>query len=85
MSMGIMPIAVMPIVSPKGDHQKSPFILDETLPKAKNPQEVINAQMKEKLINMAKNKPDSERNFMDYIILAQDKLSKMDAPVCYYA
>lgn len=56
---------------------KRPWVMDETLPKTRNPQEVMNEKMKERLIERAKNKPDDQRNFFDYLILAQDKLEKM--------
>jgi len=53
-----------------------PWVLDETLPRVRNPQEVMNEYMKERVLANAKNKPDEERNFMDYFVLGKEKLDE---------
>lgn len=85
MSEGLVPVMVMPIVAPRSEHKKSPYILDESVPKMKDPNLVLSENMNKRILERAKSKPDEERNFMDYLVLAQDKLSKMPEPVCYIA
>ena len=79
--MGIVPIAVMPIVAPKGEYKKSPYVLDESLPKVRDPRVVMNERMQKRALEQAKNKPDNERNFFDYLILAQEKMKEIDPRV----
>lgn len=77
----------MGVISP--DHykfKKSPWILDESNPRPKAPLQVMSERAHQRALERAKNKPDSERNFVDYFILAQDKLEKMkDSTVIYMA
>lgn len=54
-----------------------PWVIDETPRRTRNPQEVMNERMKERILNEAKNKPDEERTFWDYLVLGKDKLDKM--------
>ena len=81
----VMCVPVMSIVAPRGEYKKPPYVLDETLPTFRDPQEIMREKMQERILNDAKNKPDNERNFFDYLILAKDKIDKMPKPVCYMA
>ncbi len=85
MSMGLVPVGAMSIVAPPRNYERVPWVLDETIPRYPNPREVMNERAKERLVERAKNKPDVERNFMDYLILAQDKLENTPVPVMYMA
>ncbi|MBQ8168763.1 hypothetical protein IJZ97_05035 [bacterium] len=66
-----------------------PWILDEKVPRPRSPQEIRDVhceRMRQQALEIAKNKPDSERNVSDYLVLAEDKLKVLlDAPVCYLA
>jgi hypothetical protein len=83
-SVGAVNGATCSIVAPQKERQKSPWVLDESLPKARNPQEVYYERMKQRQIDRAKNKSDDERNVFDYMILAQEKLKDLNT-VMYLA
>ena len=68
---GIMPVSVG-IMSPKKDTPRHPWVLDETLPRTRNPQEVMNEIMWNRELEKAKNKPLAERNIFDYLMLVND-------------
>jgi len=86
MSMGIVPMGVVAFAPVKDQNErKNPFVLDESLPRTKDPNQIMNERMKERIIEAAKNKPEEERTFLDYLVLAQDKLENMKPPVCYMA
>lgn len=85
MSEGIVPVMVMPIVTPRSERKRSPIVIDESLPQIKDPNKVMNERMQKRIIEKILNKPDEKRTFFDYLILAQNKLKDIDAPVCYMA
>ena len=66
----------MGVVAPQKERKKSPYILDETIPSAKDPLKALAELKKAQMLKNAKNKPDNERTLTDYLILAQDKLDK---------
>lgn len=61
---------------PKTKQPKRPWVLDETLPKIKPPTDIMTEAAKKRAVERAKNKPDEERTFLDYLILAQDKIDE---------
>ncbi len=65
------------VIAPQKERPRRPWVMDETLPKHRNPQEVMNEKMYERLVEKAKKKPDEDRNFMDYFLLAKDKLDEL--------
>ena len=76
--------------APKETYKPSrPWVLDERVPHPKSPQEIMEARferMRQRALEQAKNKPDSERNVSDYLVLAEDKLKDVFEPtVCYMA
>jgi hypothetical protein len=77
-SVGAINGATCSIVAPQKERKKSPYILDESLPKARDPQEVYYERLQKRQLEKAKNKPDNERNFFDYMILAQEKLKDLN-------
>ena len=91
MSMSVqgMPTVTMGIVSPDSYKRKpSPFVIDETIPKTKNPMNILQDVIYRKRLEEAKNKPDEERTIADYYILLQDKMNqimKKHPPVLYMA
>ena len=66
----------MGVVAPHKERKKSPYVLDETIPKAEDPLKKLAELKKAQMLKNAKNKPDNERTFADYLVLAQDKLEK---------
>jgi len=76
MSIGMNPVGCG-IVAPRKETKRNPLVMDETLPRYRNPQEVMNEKMHERILEKAKAKKDEDRNFMDYLVLAKDKLDKM--------
>ncbi len=85
MSEGIIPVMVMPIVAPKSERRRVPVVIDESLPKIKNPNNIMTEAMRRRMIEKILNKPDEERTFFDYLVLAQQKLKDLNPPVCYLA
>lgn len=85
MSEGIVPVMVMPIVAPRSERKRSPVVIDESLPKIKNPNNIMTEAMQRRVIERILNKPDEERTFFDYLVLAQHKLKDLNPPVCYFA
>lgn len=85
MSEGIVPVMVMPIVTPRSERKRSPIVIDESLPRTKNPNNIMTEIIQRRNIERILNKPEEERTFFDYLILAQNKLKDIDAPVCYMA
>ena len=82
---GIAPIT-MGIIAPQKDNKRAPWILDETPTILRDPKVIMNERMKEEMLEKAKSKPDKARNFFDYLLLAQEKLEKMqNSTVCYLA
>ena len=72
--------------APRTNQPKRPWVIDETLPKTRNPMEVMNEKARERALKNAQNKPDSERNIFDYLLLAQNQLEKMkNSTVMYMA
>ena len=61
----------------KTNTPRRPWVLDETLPKIKPPTDIMTEAAKRRAVERAKNKPDEERTFIDYLILAQDKLDEI--------
>ena len=88
MSLSVAPVkAVSAAVSsfaPTKIPTKSPYVLDETIPRPKNPTRKIAVSIFEKFVENVKNKPDSERNVIDYAVLLFDKLRKLN-PKMYIA
>ncbi len=72
---GIMPVGVA-IVAPKNERSKNPWVLDESVPKTRDPQEVMYERMLKRDLKKAKKKPVEERNVFDYLLLAQDHIKK---------
>jgi hypothetical protein len=60
------------------------YVLDETIPRPQNPTRKIAVSIFEKFVENIKNKPDSERNVIDYAVLLFDKLRKLN-PKMYVA
>lgn len=86
MAADMLPVMVVPIVAPNSGTKKSPYILDESIPRTRPPREVIREQIHQRDLERAKNKPDEERNFFDYMLLAQEKIEEMQkSTIKYYA
>ena len=87
MSLGVENVACS-VVSPK-EHKKSPFILDESIPKSKSPQEVQRAIYKKQYGEMIKNlesKNLEELSSFERGILYADRLNRVikDMPTVVY-
>ena len=84
MTLSVSPVkmfsAASSIVSPKTNN-KLPYILDETIPHPKNPTKVIVKTIFDKILENVKNKPDAERNAIDYAILLAEKLMKFNPKI----
>jgi hypothetical protein len=87
MSLNVAPVkavsAAASIVSKKAP-AKMPYVLDESIPRPTNPTKQIAVSIFEKFVEKIKNKPDSERNVIDYAVLLFDKLRKLN-PKMYVA
>lgn len=57
---------------------KSPWVLDETLPKVEDPQKAMMENIYKQIVEKAKNKPIKERTLIDHLIIAMDYLKNMD-------
>ena len=75
----------MNVVAPQKDMPKRPWVLDETLPKYKDPLEEMAKRQKEKMLEEAKNKPESERTLYEKMLVAEDFLNGMKPTVIYMA
>lgn len=72
------------IVAPRKKPQKRPWVLDETLPRHRDPQEVMIERMLKREVEKAKNKPIKDRNMIEHAILVNDYL-KNNPTVVYMA
>ncbi len=72
------------IMAPRKNPQKRPWVLDETLPRHRDPQEVMNEKMWKREVEKAKKKPIEDRNMLDYVTLLNDYL-KNNPTVVYMA
>lgn len=87
MSLGVENVTCS-VVSPK-EQKKSPFILDESIPKTKSPQEVQRAIYKKQYGEMIKNlesKNPEELSSFERGILYADRLNRVikDMPTVVY-
>ena len=76
MSLGINSVECG-VVAPRKEQPKRPWVMDESIPRARDPQEVMFEKMQAKILKDAKNKSDEERNFFDYLVLGKEKLDKL--------
>lgn len=86
MSLSVNPVkaAVSAVSSfaPTKVPSKSPFVLDESIPRPKIPVKQITISIMDKLVEAIKKKPESERKLIDYAILFAHQLMKLN-PAMY--
>ncbi|MCM1338836.1 MAG: hypothetical protein NC191_04130 [Muribaculaceae bacterium] len=82
MSLGICSCCGSSFAPVRKDTPKHPWVMDETLPRYRDPQEIMHERTQEKILNQAKNKPADERNVFDYMVLANDYIK--NHPIVMY-